>query len=914
MAMQQLYAVILKDFKDSDTFYDDMETPGGSITIPDRQVEVDMRKPISRVTIYSLTPQEADLVKQDDRVEDVEIYDKDFPIELLGNYRRYRFQQPTDNNWGRFQHIHQDQPVPATSDIITLPELPYTGKNVDVVIMDDMGWEPNHPEFLDENGNTRVIDYNWFQHARELGDITKFDDVIYHPTVDNFHNIHVAGTVAGRNEGWATDANIYFLPMRFGSNNPSATVSIDLAFDYIRLFHRNKPVNPETGRKNPTIVNASWGASVGWMFGMNPKSISSINFRGQNYLPSDLFTVYDGYYGPATADTTLVGLPTGSNPINSTFKYITSDATPTTSTVDRLVSVPPEFEKSINFGASFTLDDPGNSNKEITVNTPCDLKSYSTLRAKIVNYDSVDDTASVSSITIRRIINNSGQIVTTFPFVDGQISVDLRGLTRFSQMSASGNIPVRYMVEVDLRNGDIAEYEVDWNFRTHEYGTQVLNENEINDLTYDEPTAHTVSSTSANATVEEITHTPLLDFTDESNLFVGSAYSGPKKATIDTPWPISYLGQDYNTIGVSSYSFMTFGFSTGYGGTPDTPGVPKLLLGSASLINTGSSFTSGANRYGSDCKTKTLGVAPNRTFVVHYRGWQTLFSMIYRPTEHLDWQCTFYENEPGRIDVAYGNNPLDYQDGGFSEEEIHNFQFNLRGYSFKNSAYDADCVDLMNDGILFVAAAGNSNAGIFNPGDIDYDNAYLNSSATSYTYYNRAGSPHSAGGNSDTRAITVGSLDIDLQTATLNRRSGFSNWGSNIDVWAAGSYVQSAWPNDNDRDDTSVRDGFKYRKISGTSMASPQVCGILACMLEKYPDMSQKQAIRLLQSIMVSNDGVYDEPIDGNIEKNITGSVNKTLMYPNLEKPKDKPAYPKPHMGRPKSGAVYPRAIIKRRK
>ena len=913
MAMQKLYAVILKDFKDSDTFYDDMETPGGSITIPDRQVEVDMRKPISRVTIYSLTPQEADLVKQDERVEDVEIHDTNFPIELLGKYRRSTSQVATDSNWGRFQHIHQDQPVSVTSENITLPELPYTGKNVDVVIMDDMGWEPNHPEFLDDNGNTRVIDYNWFQHAQELGDFDKYDDVLSHPTVNNYHNIHVAGTVAGRNEGWAKDANIYFLPMKFGSNDPDATVSISYAFDYIRAFHRNKPVNPETGRKNPTIVNASWGSSVGWPFGMSPQRISSINFQGQNYLPSSLSTVYDGYYGASTADETLVDFPAGSNPINSTFKYITSNTATPQATIDRLVSVPPEFEKSINFGASFTLDDPANSNKEIIINTPCDLKSYSTIRAKIVDYDSIDDASNVSSITIRRIINNGGQIVTTFPFVNGEVTIDMKGLTRFSQMSQTGDIPVRYMVEVDLQYGYEAEYEIDWNFRTHEYGTQVLNEDEINDLTYDQPTDHTVSPTTATATVEEITHTPLLDFSDEPNLFVGNSFSGPKKATIDTPWPISYLGQDYNVIGVSSYSFMTFGMSTGYGGTPDTPGVSKLLLGSGSLINFGSSFTSGSNRFGSDCKTKTLGVAPNRTFVVFYQGWETLFSMIYRPTENFDWQCTFYENEPGRIDVAYGNNPLDYQAGGFSEEEVHNFQFNLRGYSVKSSAYDSDCVDLMNDGILFVAAAGNSNAGIFSPGDINYDNAYLNSSSTAYTYYNRAGSPHSAGGNSDTRAITVGSLDVYIQNS-LNKRSSFSNWGSNIDMWAAGSYVQSAWPDDNNTDNVPVRDDFKYRKISGTSMASPQVCGILACMLEKYPDMSQKQAIRLLQTMFVSDDGVYNEPIDGKIEKNITGSPNKTLMYPSFDKPTNKPAYPKPHMGRPKTGAVYPRAIIKRRK
>ena len=28
-------------------------------------------------------------------------------------------------------------------------------------------------------------------------------------------------------------------------------------FDYIKVWHKNKPINPLTGRKNPTIVNCN---------------------------------------------------------------------------------------------------------------------------------------------------------------------------------------------------------------------------------------------------------------------------------------------------------------------------------------------------------------------------------------------------------------------------------------------------------------------------------------------------------------------------------------------------------------------------------------------------------------------------------------------------------------------------------
>ena len=32
-----------------------------------------------------------------------------------------------------------------------------------------------------------------------------------------------------------------------------------ILFDYLRAFHRYKPINPETGLRNPTITNHSWG-------------------------------------------------------------------------------------------------------------------------------------------------------------------------------------------------------------------------------------------------------------------------------------------------------------------------------------------------------------------------------------------------------------------------------------------------------------------------------------------------------------------------------------------------------------------------------------------------------------------------------------------------------------------------------
>ncbi|KAJ1306423.1 hypothetical protein OPQ81_007426 [Rhizoctonia solani] len=66
-------------------------------------------------------------------------------------------------------------------------------------------------------------------------------------------------------------------------------------------------------------------------------------------------------------------------------------------------------------------------------------------------------------------------------------------------------------------------------------------------------------------------------------------------------------------------------------------------------------------------------------------------------------------------------------------------------------------------------------------------------------------------------ANTIGAID------SFNKKASFSNYGSVVDVWALGVNVLSAWIGGNSATNT----------ISGTSMATPQVAGILAVVLGK---------------------------------------------------------------------------------
>ena len=117
-----------------------------------------------------------------------------------------------------------------------------TGANVDCVIM-DTGIVTGHPEFNNTaNTATRIQQINWG--GTQGGSFY---------TDPNGHGTHVAGIMAGRTCGWASDADIYSFTTNLGGYTHGYNIS---SMGLITTWHQNK------GNGKPTVVNMSWGTSL----------------------------------------------------------------------------------------------------------------------------------------------------------------------------------------------------------------------------------------------------------------------------------------------------------------------------------------------------------------------------------------------------------------------------------------------------------------------------------------------------------------------------------------------------------------------------------------------------------------------------------------------------------------------------
>ena len=146
MSNTQEYIVTAKTMDDATSLLDDMETPGGDLYIPDRQVEVPQRREISRNTHFLITEEEAEQLRNDSRVLAVELLPSTQGIvpglhwTQTGNFEKSSSIDTNDKNWGLYRitagvnlaNWGTNGAFTQTTQTINTTS---SGKNVDVVVV-----------------------------------------------------------------------------------------------------------------------------------------------------------------------------------------------------------------------------------------------------------------------------------------------------------------------------------------------------------------------------------------------------------------------------------------------------------------------------------------------------------------------------------------------------------------------------------------------------------------------------------------------------------------------------------------------------------------------------------------------------------------------------------------------------------
>jgi len=300
------YNVALNEGVDYDAFWTEIETDGsGSVYVPQRGVDIVNARPTSlRQCWYELTDAEADKLRNDPRVYCVEIppeFRTDIEIapsaSQTGLYYKSPGTNPANNqgiNWGLFRLNSTTMNTPGASGTLTY-NYPLDGTGVDFVVQDS-GLQVDHPDFQDAAGVTRVQQIDWFSASGIAGTMP----ANFYTDYDG-HGTHCCGIAAGRLYGRAKNARIYCMTVSGLNVAPTNGISVTNVFDCIKGWHNNKPIDPATGYKRPTVVNMSWSYINTFT------SINGGNYRGTPWAGSSLQPSYGMIgnaslrFGPASA-------------------------------------------------------------------------------------------------------------------------------------------------------------------------------------------------------------------------------------------------------------------------------------------------------------------------------------------------------------------------------------------------------------------------------------------------------------------------------------------------------------------------------------------------------------------------------------------------------------------------------------
>lgn len=879
--------------------------------------------PYSRVKRYELTDHEVELLKNDPNIKKIEPTIDRLPVEIVNDWkidedwiqsgRWYRgygeagTYTASDKNWALYRCYRGEQPpanasgqywgITATSlgadrsefhTLIDSIDISATGKNVDIVIVDSGHVPPHYFEFQknsDGTGGSRVIEYNWNQHWGEIiGDPSAtLPPTSYFSSMWGDHATLCAGHAAGNTQGWAREANIYTFGYLYDIvDSPFAPAS---PMPYIAAFHRNKPINPQTGRKNPTIINNSWSyrytdlnpwkqATEVWLDAGTRQVLPRQTPEAMRFYTPCISTsssepyqpnYHLSYLPPLSAVQNKLFDPAGVAAQNVKYAITTTNdlsgnkilSIPSQWTTSPYSNIP--YKREITY-SNYNISQVSNG-RTFTVQGPCLLSLSITLDLR-----SADLTAS-RSITTRIEVYKGSELIHT--------ETGKAGASSFLSIGKNLLDTEVYTITYKAINLSLPP------------GTPWIIEQ--GNISITNPDYNVVRTANWNGEVDNIPY-------DSQNI------------TINFPrdnWNPDWKFLDYPLVGTSG--------STSRGWQVDHNGLKFYTTGNlfTHLVLTGITTWEGSsgttwftNQHYSETITGSVG---SRVAVIKHRFYLTAGDV-------QDWgggvtQVLYriFENQSNYMEIEIGQNQAYVAPAGTYPWQV----WVEAGVIQSRLSAQVDSVlteyeDGMDDGVISFGSAGNIPNTISCPDQPTNLNKikFKKGEKDEYVSLSPTLTPGAAGGSARSLAIAA------TETGSRDRLTGFTQRGPAVGIAAPGDNLLGPTTNVSSLiDPRSTPGNQQYITLgTGTSFSSPTAAGIATLVAEKFPYFTQKEMKEYLENTAGKDQILeieYEEDKWGKYK--LRGMKNNYLRYrEEREKngiigPSTKRSY------RPESGILYPR-------
>jgi hypothetical protein len=282
-----------------------------------------------------------------------------------------------------------------------------------------------------------------------------------------------------------------------------------------------------------------------------------------------------------------------------------------------------------------------------------------------------------------------------------------------------------------------------------------------------------------------------------------------------------------------------------------------------------------------------------------------------RPTiVNMSWGYAWYYNDGYTNNIISGINyrgVLHRYTALTAPQQQYGMQAGTSGiHCLRVASADAECTDCEKAGVVIVHSAGNYGNKVDVVGGKDYSNYYT--TTTTYAGFIPAGQPvyyHQGGSPTSSNTVTVSAAwhaPVYSGNSLLETLGYYSERGPGCDVISPGSYITAATSKaaplnyefspigpyvfgKNSAADTS----HYVCKISGTSMAAPNVTGVLALFLSQHPEATPLDAKKWIQNTGIKNQvATTSKDNDWFTSTALLGAPNNYLYNPYHSGYKDK--------------------------